>query len=65
MGTPIVKAAEIARVLLGAVQSFSDQPLDDLTVVVLKQIGVPLRDAGAAPQKFPQVQRRRVPMPHG
>jgi serine phosphatase RsbU (regulator of sigma subunit) len=45
------KASEIARVLLGAVQSFTDQPLDDLTVVVLKQIGVPSRGAGIAPQK--------------
>ena len=45
-----LKAAEIAKVLLGAVQSFSDQPLDDLTVVVLKQIGVPARAPESAPE---------------
>jgi sigma-B regulation protein RsbU (phosphoserine phosphatase) len=44
-----LKAAEIAKVLLGAVQSFSDQPLDDLTVVVLKQIGAPVRVPESAP----------------
>ena len=38
-----LRASEIANVLLGAVQSFTDQPLDDLTVVVLKQIGAPVR----------------------
>jgi hypothetical protein len=37
-------------VLLGAVQSFSDQPLDDLTVVVLKQIGAPVRGSETAPE---------------
>ena len=46
-----LKAAEIAQVLLGAVQSFSDQPLDDLTVVVLKQIGAPARNGDAAQDK--------------
>jgi serine phosphatase RsbU (regulator of sigma subunit)/MFS family permease len=45
-----LKAAEIARALLGAVQSFTDQPLDDLTVVVLKQIGVPFRGSETAPE---------------
>ncbi len=31
-------AAEILRVLLAEVQAFTDQPLDDVTVVVLKQL---------------------------
>jgi len=46
-----LKAAEIARLLLQTVQSFSDQPLDDLTVVVLKQIGAPVRIAVGESEK--------------
>jgi sigma-B regulation protein RsbU (phosphoserine phosphatase) len=34
-------AAELMRGLLDAAQAFADQPLDDVTVVVLKQIGSP------------------------
>ena len=45
------RASEIARNLLQAVQEFTDQPLDDLTVVVLKQITVPVRSASVAMQK--------------
>jgi sigma-B regulation protein RsbU (phosphoserine phosphatase) len=45
-----LRAGEIAKVLLGAVQSFSDQPLDDLTVVVLKQIGAPVRSEERVPE---------------
>ncbi len=38
-------AQEILRALLGAVQAFTDRPLDDVTVVVLKQL---TRPAGRA-----------------
>jgi serine phosphatase RsbU (regulator of sigma subunit) len=44
-------AAGIARALLQSVRGFADQPLDDLTVVVLKQLSVPLRSATDALQK--------------
>ena len=36
-------AAEILRALLAGVQAFTDQPLDDVTVVVLKQVTRPAR----------------------
>ncbi len=36
-------AEEILRALLAAVQAFTDQPLDDVTVVVLKQVTQPAR----------------------
>ena len=36
-------AAEILRALLAEVQAFTDQPLDDVTVVVLKQVTRPAR----------------------
>ena len=36
-------AAEIVRALLSAAQAFADHPLDDMTVVVLKQLGRPAR----------------------
>jgi serine phosphatase RsbU (regulator of sigma subunit) len=36
-------AAEILRALLAEVQAFTDQPLDDVTVVVLKQLTRPTR----------------------
>jgi serine phosphatase RsbU (regulator of sigma subunit) len=36
-------AAEILRALLAEVQAFTDQPLDDVTVVVLKQLTRPAR----------------------
>jgi len=36
-------AAEILRALLAGVQAFTDQPLDDVTVVVLKQVTQPAR----------------------
>ena len=36
-------AAEILRALLAGVQAFTDQPLDDVTVVVLKQLTQPAR----------------------
>ena len=45
------KASEIVRSLLEAVQEFTDQPLDDLTVVCLKQLTVPVRTANATLQK--------------
>jgi serine phosphatase RsbU (regulator of sigma subunit) len=36
-------ATEILRALLAGVQAFADQPLDDVTVVVLKQLTRPVR----------------------
>jgi serine phosphatase RsbU (regulator of sigma subunit) len=36
-------APEILRALLAEVQAFTDQPLDDVTVVVLKQLTRPAR----------------------
>ena len=45
------RANDIVRSLLQAVQDFTDQPLDDLTVVVLKQLTVPVRTANDALQK--------------
>jgi serine phosphatase RsbU (regulator of sigma subunit) len=36
-------ADEILRALLAAVQAFTDQPLDDVTVVVLRQVTGPVR----------------------
>lgn len=41
------RAAEIVRELMSEVQAFADHPLDDLTVVVLKQILAPVRAPGA------------------
>jgi serine phosphatase RsbU (regulator of sigma subunit) len=43
-------AAEILRALLAAVQAFTDQPLDDVTVVVLKQVTRPAH-ARAGPRQ--------------
>jgi serine phosphatase RsbU (regulator of sigma subunit)/MFS family permease len=45
------RANEIMRALFDAVRSFTDQPLDDVTVVVLKQLSVPVRTAPPALQK--------------
>ena len=45
------RASDIVRSLLHAVQAFTDQPLDDLTVVVLKQLSVPVRSANGRLQK--------------
>ncbi len=39
------RAAEIVRALMAEVQAFADHPLDDLTVVVLKQLTHPVRTA--------------------
>ena len=45
-------AAEILRALLAEVQAFTDGPLDDVTVVVLKQLTRPARlPAGAAARR--------------
>jgi sigma-B regulation protein RsbU (phosphoserine phosphatase) len=38
-------AAEILRALLAAAQEFADHPLDDITILVLKQIAAPKRQA--------------------
>jgi serine phosphatase RsbU (regulator of sigma subunit) len=40
-------AAEILRALLGAVQAHADGPLDDITVVVFKQVTQPVRGPSA------------------
>ncbi|HTM57501.1 MAG TPA: SpoIIE family protein phosphatase [Candidatus Udaeobacter sp.] len=45
------RASDIVRTLLQAVRAFSDQPLDDVTIVVLKQTTVPVRSAIPALQK--------------
>ena len=47
-------AAELMRALLDAAQAFTDQPLDDVTVVVLKQIATPASRArpGADPTQI-------------
>jgi serine phosphatase RsbU (regulator of sigma subunit)/MFS family permease len=45
------RAGDIMRALFDAVRTFSDQPLDDVTVVVLKQLSVPVRTAAPALQK--------------
>jgi len=44
-------AAEILRALLAEVQAFADGPLDDVTVVVLKQLTRPARLAGGGGQE--------------
>jgi len=44
-------AAGILRALLAAVQSFADQPLDDVTVVILKQVSPPVRGTSAPQQE--------------
>jgi sigma-B regulation protein RsbU (phosphoserine phosphatase) len=44
-------AAEILRALLAGVQAFTDQPLDDVTVVVLKQVTRPARARPPATQE--------------
>ena len=36
------RAGRIVQALIGRVREFSDQPLDDLTVLVLKQLADPL-----------------------
>lgn len=43
-------AAEIVSALLAAAQAFTDQPPDDMTVVVLKQLAVPAPGRRAAKQ---------------
>ncbi len=44
-------AADILRALLAEVQAFADRPLDDVTVVVLKQLTRPVRAAGTGDQE--------------
>jgi serine phosphatase RsbU (regulator of sigma subunit) len=44
-------AAEILKALLAALQAFTDQPLDDVTVVVLKQLTSPTRARSTASQE--------------
>ena len=44
-------AADILRALLAEVQAFADGPLDDVTVVVLKQLTRPARLAGGGGQE--------------
>jgi sigma-B regulation protein RsbU (phosphoserine phosphatase) len=43
------RAADVLEELLTAVRAWTDEPLDDLTIVVLKQLAVP-RGAGEAPK---------------
>jgi serine phosphatase RsbU (regulator of sigma subunit) len=44
-------AAEILRALLAGVQAFALDPLDDVTVVVLKQLAQPVRAGPGSPQE--------------
>ena len=43
------RATDILQALLRSVRAFSDAPLDDLTVVVLKQLAAPARAIRPAP----------------
>ncbi len=45
------RAADILEGLLAAVRAYADRPLDDLTVVVLRQLTEPAREPRAVPQK--------------
>jgi hypothetical protein len=48
------RAARIVEALIAAVRGFTDRPLDDLTVLVLKQLADPLpatRGSGESPLK--------------
>ena len=45
------RASDIVHALLQTVRAFSDQPLDDVTIVVLKQTSVPVRSAIPGLQK--------------
>jgi len=44
-------AAEILRALLAGVQAYTDHPLDDVTVVVLKQVSQPVRSPSGPRQE--------------
>jgi serine phosphatase RsbU (regulator of sigma subunit) len=44
-------AGDILRALLAEVQAFADRPLDDVTVVVLKQLTRPVRVPGGGDQE--------------
>ena len=44
------RAADILEGLLAAVRDFADRPLDDLTVVVLRQLTDPVRGRNPLPQ---------------
>jgi serine phosphatase RsbU (regulator of sigma subunit) len=51
------RAADVLEALLAAVRAFADRPLDDLTVVVLRQLTEPARGAGPATQKALKLHR--------
>jgi sigma-B regulation protein RsbU (phosphoserine phosphatase) len=44
------RATDVLEALIRAVREFTDRPLDDLTIVVLRQLAAPVRDA--APPHF-------------
>jgi sigma-B regulation protein RsbU (phosphoserine phosphatase) len=44
------RATDVLEALIRAVREFTDRPLDDLTIVVLRQLAAPVR--GAAPSHF-------------
>jgi serine phosphatase RsbU (regulator of sigma subunit) len=46
------RASDIVAALIGAVQAFTDHPVDDITVLVLKQLTRPVRERTEAPKKM-------------